>query len=234
MMNFLIPDTICVEHLKFVKLHRNLLNPRLWLDGIEGIIPGGVSVEDFAVVLDADTETAWKMLQEMSQHDIGKFDGQTSEFMEGDRLKATILAIKKGVLVDEAAKRLDWKDFEGLTAQILESKDAQTMRNVVLTEPRLEIDVVGIKLGVAMLIDCKHWKKHTRSALEEAVRKQIIRTKYFVAKTKGSVAAPVIVTLYQDKVDFINKVPIVPIFQFSSFVDEFYGNLEEIETIRKE
>lgn len=210
------------------------MNQKQWLDGIDCVIPGGVSVKDFAIALNSDQMTAWKMLQELSQHDIGKFDGNTSEFVEGDKLRATILALKKGILIDEAAKHLNWKDFEGLTAQILELKDFSTVQNLILTEPRMEIDVVGIKFGVAMLVDCKHWQRHNQSSLEEAVRKQIERTKHYVSKTKGVVAAPVIVTLYQDKVSFINKVPIVPIFQFSSFVDEFYGNLGDVETIRKE
>jgi hypothetical protein len=210
------------------------LNQRLWIDGIDGIIPGGISVGDFATILRSDQETAWKMLQELSQHDIGSFDGNTSEFVEGDKLRATIFALQKGVLIDEVSKHLSWKDFEGLVAQILESKDLAVMRNLILTEPRMEIDVVGIKFGVAILIDCKHWKKYSQSSLEDAVRKQIERTKNYVAKTKGAVAVPAIVTLYKDKIDFVNKVPIVPIFQFSSFVDEFYGNLESVKTIRKE
>jgi hypothetical protein len=210
------------------------VNQKLWLDGIDGIIPGGVSVKDFATVLSSDEETAWKMLQELSQHDIGKFDGNTSEFTEGDKLRATILALKKGVLVDEAAKHLSWKDFEGLTAQILELKDFATIRNLILTKPRMEIDIVGIKFGVAMLIDCKHWKKHNHSSLEGAVQKQIERTKHYIVKTKGAIAAPAIVTLYQDTVSFINKVPIVPISQFGSFVDEFYGNLDDVKIIRKD
>jgi len=208
------------------------MNQKLWLNGIDGIIPGDISVQDFAIILNSDQETAWKMLQELSQHDIGKFDGKTSEFVEGDKLRATILALKKGVLVDEAAKHLGWKDFEGLAAQILELKDFTTLRNLVLTKPRMEIDVVGIKFGVAILIDCKHWKKHTQSSLEQAVRKQIERTKHYVAKT-GVIAAPAIITLYQDTLSFINKVPIVPIFQLASFVDEFYGNLDDVKIIEK-
>lgn len=208
------------------------MNQKLWLNGIDGIIPGDISVQDFAIILNSDQETAWKMLQELSQHDIGKFDGEASKFVEGDKLRATIFAIKKGVLVDEAAKHLGWKDFEGLTAQILELKDFTTLRNLVLTKPRMEIDVVGIKFGVAILIDCKHWKKHTQSSLEQAVRKQIERTKHYVAKT-GAIAAPAIITLYQDTLSFINKVPIVPIFQFASFVDEFYGNLDDVKIIEK-
>lgn len=199
-----------------------------------GIIPGGVSVEDFAVVANTDKNTAKRMLQELAANDIGRFDGDSIEFEEGDKLRATILALNKGIPVDEIAKNLDWRDFEGLAAKILESRDCATMRNLILTNPRMEIDVVGIRLGIAMLIDCKHWKKTTPSALEDIVQKQIERTKNYVAKTKGAIAAPVIVTLYQDKISFVGKVPIVPIFQLASFVDEFYGNLENVETIEKE
>jgi hypothetical protein len=67
--------------------------------------------------------------------------------------------------------------------------------------------------------------------LSTVVKKQIERTKHYVKKTPGAISVPVIVTLYQDKVDFIENVPIVPIFQFSSFIDEFYGNIDQMKTI---
>ena len=210
------------------------MNQKLWLDALDGIIPGGVSIKDFSKVINADQNNAKKILEELARNYIGKFDGDTMEFNDSDKIKVVILALEKGVPIDEAAKHLDWKDFEGLAAQVLELKDFSVIRNLILTNPRMEIDVVGIKFGISMLIDCKHWKRHSQSALEKAVLKQVERTKHYVAKTKGAIAAPAIVTLYQDKVSFINNVPIVPIFQFASFVDEFYGNLEDIETIRTE
>ncbi len=210
------------------------MNSKLWLDGIDGIITGGISIEDFAIVAKTDEPIAKRMLQELAANDIGRFDGNTIEFEDGDKLRATIFALHKGVLIDEIAKHLSWQDFEGLAAKVLEMQDFAIMRNLILIKPRMEIDVVGVKLGVAILIDCKHWKKTTPSALDEIVKKQIERTKHYVASTKGAVAAPVIVTLYQDKISFVNKVPIVPIFQLAAFVDEFYGNLENVKTIEKE
>ena len=73
----------------------------------------------------------------------------------------------------------------------------------------------------------------TNSALEKIVQRQIDRVKCYVTNTDDVIAAPVIVTLYQEETKFVSKVPIVPIIQFSSFIDEFYGNLEEIRTIEK-
>ena len=149
------------------------------------------------------------------------------------KLKDAISAIKSGVPIEEASRDVDWKDFEGLVAEIMESKNFEVTRNFRMKKPTMEIDVVGIHLGTAVLIDCKHWKRMTNSALENIVLKQIDRVKHYVTKTDEVMAAPVIVTLYQEGVKLVNKVPIVPIMQFSSFIDEFYGNLEEIRTVEK-
>ena len=150
-----------------------------------------------------------------------------------NKLKTALSAIKSGAPIEEASRDVDWKDFEGLVAEILESKNFEVIRNFRMRKPTMEIDVVGMHLGVAMLIDCKHWKRMTNSALEKIVLRQIDRVKHYVADMDEVVAAPVIVTLYQEETKFVSKVPIVPIIQFSSFIDEFYGNLEEIRTIEK-
>jgi len=150
-----------------------------------------------------------------------------------NKLKTALSAIKSGAPIEEASRDVDWKDFEGLVAEILESKNFEVIRNFRMRKPTMEIDVVGMHLGVAVLIDCKHWKRMTNSALEKIVLRQIDRVKHYVANTDEVVAAPVIVTLYQEEIKFVSKVPIVPIIQFSSFIDEFYGNLEEIRTIEK-
>ena len=150
-----------------------------------------------------------------------------------NKLKTALSAIKSGAPIEEASRDVDWKDFEGLVAEILESKNFEVIRNFRMRKPTMEIDVVGIHLGTAVLVDCKHWKRMNNSALEKIVLRQTDRVKHYVAITNEVVAAPVIVTLYQEETRFIDRVPIVPIMQFSSFIDEFYGNLEEIRTIEK-
>ena len=201
------------------------------LDTLPGIIPGGISVQDFSVITKTDVEDSKKILETFLKSGIGSKQDDKYYFEEHDKLKIALMLIENGLPLDEIAIALDWKDFEGLTAEILMAKNFAIIKNLILTKPRMEIDVIGIRLGVAMLIDCKHWKRYSNSALSEAVRKQVERTKHYISKTPGSIAVPVIVTLYQDKIDFIDRVPIVPIFQFSSFVDEFYGNLEQMKTI---
>ena len=58
-----------------------------------------------------------------------------------------------------------------LTGLILEEKDFDVTKNIILTKPRMEIDVIGKKMDIALVIDCKHWKTMSKSALDEIVKK---------------------------------------------------------------
>ena len=202
--------------------------------GLQGIIPGGISIDDFCAVTKMNPIDSKIILDEFVKNEIGSKQDTSYYFENGDKLKIAVALLEHGFPIDEISIALDWKDFEGLTAEILSSKNFAVIKNMILTKPRMEIDVIGIRLGIAILIDCKHWKRYSHSSLTNAVKKQIERTKKYVEKTQGSIAVPVIVTLFQDKVDFIQNVPIVPIFQFSSFIDEFYGNIDQMRTIEKD
>lgn len=205
------------------------MNLATLVKGIPGIISGGMSVKDFSMATQTSEETSRQILDNLMQNGIGRFEDGQVQFDEADKLKTSILAISMGAPIDEISRMLEWQNFESLVAEVLEKRDFDTTKNVIMKNPRMQIDVVGIKSDVAILVDCKHWNKMNQSALEEAVKKQIIRTKQFVSKHNVKGAIPAIVTLYQHSVQFINKVPIIPIHQLDSFCDEFYGNLEEMQ-----
>jgi len=153
--------------------------------------------------------------------------------MNDSKLKEAFSAITNGHPIEEVSEYLNWKDFEALVSQILLENGFQIERNVILTKPRMEIDVIGTKLNVVILIDCKHWQRMSNSALNEIVKKQVNRVKRYANEISDFMTVPVIVTLHQEQISFINKVPIVPIMQLSSFLDELYGNLDQIKTIEK-
>lgn len=199
--------------------------------GIPGIIPGGISVIDFSLVAETDQISAKQILNILVANSIGSFEGEIVYFNQGDKLRAALFAIEQGAPIEDVSTFLNWRDFEGIVAEILQSKDFSIIKNLILKKPRMEIDVIGVNHGISLLIDCKHWKRLSQSALRNIVKKQVERVKHYVSKTKGAIAVPAIVTLYQEKVSFIDNVPIIPILQFSSFIDEFYGNLDELKTI---
>ena len=209
------------------------MNTKLLMQAISGVIPGGISTKDFAAIISTDKNTAEKILDMLTQNGIGQTIGNLVNFEDGDKLKTALFAIKNGVPIEEVSRYIDWKDFEGLVAEILDSKHFDVLRNFRMTKPTMEIDVVGVRLGIALIIDCKHWKRLSHSALETIVVKQVERVKHYISNAKDVIAVPVIVTLNQEETSFISRVPIVPILQFSSFIDEFYGSLEEIKTIEK-
>ncbi|MDE1764968.1 MAG: restriction endonuclease [Thaumarchaeota archaeon] len=189
-----------------------------------------MSVTDFSMATQTNEDTAVKILDNLMQNGIGTYEDSLIRFEEQDRLKTSILAITMGAPIDEVSRFLKWQDFESLAAEILESRDFETTRNVIFTKPRMQIDVIGIKSGIAVLIDCKHWNKMSQSALEQAVKKQVERTRHFVSKEKVQAAIPAIVTLYQHETRFIERIPVIPIHQLDAFCEEFYDNMEGFYT----
>ena len=209
------------------------MHHKLIIRGIRAIIPGGISEHDFSVASEMDEFSAKELLQIFLQNEIGVSDENIVEFQNSDRIKASIFAIRNGATIEDVSEFLSWQDFEELVSRVLVENGFQVQKNLILTKPRMEIDVVGIKLGISILIDCKHWKRVTQSALNHIVNKQVERVKRYVEKIESAPAIPVVVTLHQEKVDFVNQVPIVPIIHLSSFLDEFYGNLDKMKTIEK-
>jgi hypothetical protein len=172
-------------------------------------------------------------LYTLVQNGIGTWNDDLVDFdIPTDRLQTALFAIKLGADIESVSEYLTWQDFESMTGLILEKKDFDVTKNLILTKPRMEIDVVGTKMDIALLIDCKHWKTMSKSALDMIVKKQVERVKRYVTD-KNMSALPVIVTLHQEEIQFIDNVPIVPIMKLSSFLDEFIGNLDSLESIEK-
>ena len=209
------------------------MNPKLVVKGLNGIIEGGISVTDFSVICELNEINAKELLYTLVQNGIGVLNDDLVYFdIPHDRLQTALFAISLGADLEDVSEYLNWKDFESLTGIILEEKDFEVTKNLILTKPRMEIDIIGKKMDIALLIDCKHWKNMSKSALDEIVRKQIERVKHFVSIENIS-ALPVIVTLHQETIQFVGNVPIVPIMKLSSFLDEFVGNLDSLKSIEK-
>ena len=210
-----------------------MINRNLVVKGIKAIIPDGISDIDFSIVSGIDRISAKEIMSLLVQNGIGKWKNDSVFFHESDKLKTAFFAISNGSPIEEVSEYLNWKDFEALVSQILSENGFYVEKNVILTKPRMEIDVIGKKLNVEILIDCKHWKKMNESVLNDIVNKQVNRVKRYVNDIGQIMAVPAIVTLHQEQITFINKVPIIPVTQLSSFLDELYGNLDQINTIEK-
>ena len=209
------------------------MNPKQVVKGINGVLEGGVSITDFSIVAELDEINAKELLYTLVQNGIGTWNDDLVDFdIPNDRLQTALFAITLGATIEDVSEYLTWRDFESITGLILEEKNFDVTKNLILTKPRMEIDVIGKKMDIALLIDCKHWKTMNKSALDEIVKKQVERVKRYVADERMS-ALPVIVTLHQEEIQFVENVPIVPIMKLSSFLDEFVGNLDSLASIEK-
>ena len=91
--------------------------------GLKGIISGGVSIKDFSKVTQIDENDSKDILNNFIDNGIGNLKDDFYYFEDGDKLKIAIILLQNGFPLDEISVVLDWRDFEGLTAEILSSKN---------------------------------------------------------------------------------------------------------------
>lgn len=157
------------------------------------------------------------------------------------RLKLGVYAIQLGADVERVSSFLQWKEFEAMTAVVLEQNDFSVHTNVHFSHVgrRWEIDVVGCKKPICLCIDCKHWHHGMhRSALVKIADEQIERTSA-LADSLPNLAekiecvswnevnvVPAILSLMPGSFKFHNKVPIVPVLQLQEFLSQLpaYAN----------
>ncbi len=94
------------------------IHPKI-IAGLQGIISGGISVEDFSAVTKLNVIDSEIILDEFIKNDIGTKQDNSYYFEDGDKLKIAVTLLENGFPIDEISVALDWKDFEGLTAAIL-------------------------------------------------------------------------------------------------------------------
>jgi len=166
-------------------------------------------------------------------------DGYITEYGEEIRvaeeasLYASTLALKLGASLKDLCTVIGWRNFENFVEKILLEYGYRTFRGFRLKKPRLEVDVLALKEGFGLAVDCKHWHKTlSSSTLNSIALKQVERAKTILSKERsllgGRCLVPVIVILYPSPIKFLDGVPIVPVEMFKSFVSEIDGRLSEV------
>ena len=189
---------------------------------LSGLAAGETTVRAFADTTGLNERQAAHAMEWWHDMGIGSANGDVHTYAPGERLEAAVSLLEAGVNLDEVAPRLHWRDFEGLAARILEGEGYAVTRNHIMTKPRMEIDVVGARMDVAILADCKHWRRS--SGLAKAAARQLVRARRWSNENR-TVSIPVIVTLLEGAQP-AGMVPAVPVSRFRSFAAEIFGNLE--------
>ena len=217
-------------------MHRVLL-----AKAVRAVSPQEITLEEFQYKSGIVSRTTAKdVLEYIVNNGIGSSTSNRSQYLfsKADKMKLAMLALQRGCDIESISKSVSWKDFEALASEILSLCGYLTRTNIRLSKPsRIEIDVIGVSQKLAIVADCKHWRRYSISSISSYAEKQTQRTK-ILFKAKGRTkqgyiarAIPIILTLYSMDVEFIDGVPIVPISKFKSFIEDVSVHLSEILVI---
>ena len=217
-------------------MHRVLLGK-----AVRAISPQEITLEEFQYKSGIVSRTTAKdVLEYIVNNGIGNTTSNRSQYLfsKADKMKLAMLALQRGCDIESISKSVSWKDFEALASEIFSLCGYLTRTNIRLSKPsRIEIDVIGVNQKLAIVADCKHWRRYSISSISSYAEKQTQRTK-ILFKAKGKTkqgyiarAIPIILTLYSMDVEFIDGVPIVPISKFKSFIEDVSVHLSEILVI---
>ena len=217
-------------------MHRVLL-----AKAVRAVSPQEITLEEFQYKSGIVSRTTAKdVLEYIVNNGIGSSTSNRSQYLfsKADKMKLAMLALQRGCDIESISKSVSWKDFEALASEILSLCGYLTRTNIRLSKPsRIEIDVIGVSQKLAIVADCKHWRRYSISSISSYAEKQTQRTR-ILFKAKGRTkqgyiarAIPIILTLYSMDVEFIDGVPIVPISKFKSFIEDVSVHLSEILVI---
>ena len=205
------------------------MHPELLLKALVGMTKS-VSPREFSLKTGIINKTlVWDVLDYLVTNGIGTHSRSRITFCESDRIKTAILALKLGCDIESVSRMITWKDFELLTSEVFYALGFNVWKDVRFTNPRTQIDVIGVNTNIAIAVDCKHWRRNNLTSIAAFARRQAERTELLVRRSSDlSFGIPIIVTLHSIEVQFIDRIPIVPISKFRSFVEDFRSHLVEI------
>lgn len=199
------------------------LNPSLLVYVLDNFESG---LKNFGIV---NNDIFNELLSFLSQYGIKIKDNKIDNSIH-NKLTIALIAVYNGVDLVSICSKINWRDFELFSSEIMKAHGYAVYTNFRLNNPRREIDIVGIKSQKALLIDCKHWKKNSLTGLEHIAEKQKSRSMLFLKKTKMDIknAFPIILTFLPGAIQFIDRIPIVSINTLNSFLMDFDNNCQNI------
>jgi len=191
---------------------------------------------------------AAKALRKISQENLFHDHETLINVTPSQRVEIAIRAVQLGADSERVCLSLSWREFERIAAQAFEAGDYRVVRNFRFKQAskRWEIDILGFRRPLIICIDCKHWKHGWgRNATMKAVRSQIERTRalvdaplaYYVKAGihdwETATIVPMVLSLMTGPDKFYDNVPVVPVFQLQSFINELPSRINLLKRFNK-
>jgi Restriction endonuclease len=167
-----------------------------------------------------------------AEHALAAVRGEFSLAARPDDLRVfrAITACRLGALPEDVARFLDWRDFESFCATILRAADYTVTENLLLRNPRLQIDILARSPSIALVVDCKHWARERgpstmgRVAAAQAQRALRLRAKMSHLEPM----AVVVLALSNEQARFVGGAAVVPIGVLGGFLRDLPSFVQEL------
>uniref|UniRef100_A0A7J3ZKT1 Restriction endonuclease type IV Mrr domain-containing protein n=1 Tax=Fervidicoccus fontis TaxID=683846 RepID=A0A7J3ZKT1_9CREN len=153
------------------------------------------------------------------------------------KVMLAVSAIELGASPLAVSSFLNWREFEEEVKRILEEYGARCTLNFRISRPkRAQVDVIGVKDNLVLVVDCKHWNPRATSPsrLQHAAEEHkervgtLARSSEFVRLVcrsitpsfSSSLVLPVLITLSQRTRGVLGGAIIVPIGLLRGFLAE--------------
>ena len=166
------------------------------------------------------SRTLHEIATKLEALEVLELDQKSLRLRAGGRVTVARCALEAGCSMQELSGCLDWREFEALAARALDSCGFRTTKNLRLTKPRRELDVVGVDGDFGVAFDCKHWRRLPASQMEAAARSQVERVRLLLMKgtfPQLETVMPAILVLFRPGFEMASDLAIVPddaIFDF--------------------
>ncbi len=147
------------------------------------------------------------------------------------RVARAVEACRMGASPDVVAGHMDWQEFEGFCAALLEAAGYAVTKNIVLTKPRAQVDILARGNGVALVVDCKRWTAgqgaSTLIRAVDAQKKRVDRLRALYPDAPPM--AVVILALRDEQFRYADGAAVVPVHALADFARnvEAYSELLE-------
>ena len=206
-----------------------------------------VEVETLRGSMRITSEALEGVLGQLSELDIITFEGDRITLSLDQRLQLATKAVEVGADFESVSRSLGWKEFEEISAKVLEENRFRVLRRFRFTAEgrRWEIDLLAVRAPYLVCAECKHWGKGmgnqtARGIIETHLEKMEVFSR-FVETLNGRIGieswtratlVPMVLTLSATPMEIYRRVPSVSVLALPRFISEFDGQLERLANFK--
>ena len=206
-----------------------------------------VDVEKLRGSMRITSEALEGVLYELSESNMITVEGGRISLSLDQRLQLASKAVEVGADFESVSRSLGWKEFEEISAKVLEENLFRVLRRFRFTAEgrRWEIDLLAVKAPYLVCAECKHWGKGmgnqtARGIVKTHLEKTEVLSRFLeslnrrigIESWSRATLVPMVLTLSATPMEIYRRVPSVSVLALPSFIAEFDGQLERLANFK--